>query len=85
MVLESWESRGIEACHILRKALFRALANSMHNGVYQRAHGRLRAMGLEPLDSRRVALSFGLCFYINTPAVFHVPKCLQRSVDSVIF
>ena len=37
------------------------LANSMHKNVHRGAHGRLQAMGFEPLDSRRVAVSSGLC------------------------
>ena len=38
-----------------------ALANSVHKNVHRGAHGRLWVMGLEREESRKVALSSGLC------------------------
>jgi hypothetical protein len=38
-----------------------ALASSMHRSAYRGAHERLRIIGLERAESRRVALSSGLC------------------------
>ena len=35
--------------------------NSIHKTVLCKARGRLRAVGLEPMDSRRVVLSSGPC------------------------
>ena len=40
---------------------WRALADSMHKNGYRRAHGRLRVIGLERMDSRVVDLPVGLC------------------------
>ena len=34
----------------------------MHKNVHRGAHGCLQVIGLEPIDSRRVALPSGLCF-----------------------
>ena len=46
--------------HYARHLLW-GLANNMHKNVHRRALGRLRVMGLEREESRRVALSSGLC------------------------
>ena len=62
MVVESWESiKGNQNVQLFHRALFQALANSMHKTVYHRAHECLRVMELEQQGWRRVILSFGLC------------------------
>ena len=61
-MVESWESvQGNQNVPLLRKALFWVLADGMHKNVHCGAHGCLQAMGLERRESRRVALSSGLC------------------------
>ena len=54
-------SRGTKIYHFLHEALFQALADSMHKNVHHEAHGCLRVIGLKQEESRRVALSSGLC------------------------
>ena len=56
MVVESWK-----LVHILLEALLRALADSMHKTDCHRAHECFWVIGLEQEESRRVALSSGLC------------------------
>ena len=43
------------------RGTFLTLADSMYKNVHCGAHGCLRVMGLEQDESRRVALSSGLC------------------------
>ena len=60
MVLESWESiQGNQ--NFLHEALLLMLANSMHKSDHRGAHERLQVIGLKRAESRRVALSSGLC------------------------
>ena len=47
--------------HFLCEALFPALVNSMHKNIQRGAHECLQVIGLEQQNSRRVALSSGLC------------------------
>ena len=48
-------------CRFLREVLLRALADSMHKNGHRGAYVRLRVIGPERVDSRKVVLPSGLC------------------------
>ena len=61
-VVESWESvQGNLRYPLFARGTFRAFADSMHKNVHREAHGCLRVIEREREESRRVALSSGLC------------------------
>ena len=62
MVVELWESvQGNLSYPLFARGTFRVLADGTHKNVNRGAHGCLWVVGLEREESRRVALSSGLC------------------------
>ena len=74
MVVESWKLvKANQNVPLFARGTFQALANSMHKTVHHRAHGCLRAMGLEREESRRV-VSSGLSGVLEVKYDLHVDR-----------